>query len=416
MRENLQNWEAFMKHVIFLCDGMSDYPDALSGKTPMEAAYKPNMDALCASGRLGRMQTLYPDLPTGSDTANLSVLGYDPHQYYTGRSPIEALGLGIPLEDCDLVFRMNLVTLSEEEPFEEKRMVDHSADKITTEEAAELVEALALQLQTDFVRIHSGVSYRHVLILKHIDYAEVLTPPHDILGRTIGEYLPKTEIADSIIAMMKESFAILSAHPVNIARKEKGLRPANCLWLWGQGRKPNYPSFSSQFGIEKGLTITAVPLVSGLAYGMGLDYRPVEGATGDFHTNYKGKAQTAIDALQEGYSFVFVHVEAPDECGHDGDAELKTRSIERIDAEIVGPVVSHLKQSGEPFRILITPDHATPVSVRTHTLDPVPFVLYDSAEDHGTNSHVSYTEKAAERSDFVWEDAYKLMSYFIRTE
>ena len=403
-----------MKYVIILGDGMSDYPDALHGKTPLEAAAKPHMDALCAAGRLGRMRTLYPDLPTGSDTANLSVLGYDPHQYYTGRSPIEALGLGIPLEDCDLVFRMNLVTLTEEEPFEQKRIIDHSADKISTEEAAELVKALAEKLETENIRIHCGVSYRHVLIYKHIDYAETLTAPHDILGKPIGEYLPKTGIAGKIIAMMKESYDILSAHPVNLARKAKGLRPANCLWLWGQGRKPNYPKFSEQFGVDKGLMITAVPLVSGLAFGMGLDYRPVEGATGDFHTNYAGKAQAAIDAMKEGYSFVFVHVEAPDECGHDGDAETKKRSIEKIDEEIVGPVVSYLRSCGEPFRILITPDHATPVSVRTHTLDPVPFVLYDSQEDTGAKTGVSYSEKAAENTDFVWEDAFRLMPYFTR--
>ena len=396
-----------MKYAIILCDGMADRPvELLGGRTPLEAADTPNMARVAARGRVGRMRTLYGDLPTGSDVANLSVLGYDPHRYYTGRSPIEALGLGIALDAADTVFRMNLVTVSDDEPFAEKTMLDHSADKISTEEAAALVEALAAELGSEQMRFYPGVSYRHIFVLGGSDYAGTLTPPHDILRseNRLSSPCGRPERAE-FVRMMERSYEILSAHPVNHARAARGLRPANCLWLWGDGKKPAYESFYEKTGIARARMITAVPLLKGLAAGMGFDHPEIPGATGDYDTNYAGKAASAIDALQNGYEFVFVHIEAPDECGHDGDAELKTKSIEQIDRHIVGPVYDALEALGEPYQLLITPDHATPVSVRTHTAEMIPFLLCDSRVSAGGTE---FTEKAAQSSDFVIEDGYTL--------
>lgn len=396
-----------MKYAIILCDGMADRPvEALGGKTPLEAADTPNMARIAARGRVGRMRTLYDDLPTGSDVANLSILGYDPHQYYTGRSPIEALGLGIPLHADDTVFRMNLVTVSGDEPFAEKIMLDHSADKITTEEAEQLVAALADALGSDAMRFYPGVSYRHIFVLSHADYHGTLTPPHDILGQKITAYLPAGERSAEFLDMMEKSYAILSAHPVNQARVARGLRPANCLWLWGSGKKPAYEPFAEKTGLVKGRMITAVPLLEGLAAGMGLEHPKIPGATGDYDTNYAGKAASAIDALQNGYEFVFVHIEAPDECGHDGDAVLKQKSIEQIDHQIIGPVYDALEALGEPYQLLITPDHATPVSVRTHTSEMIPFLLCDSRVH---TAGAVFTEAAAKTSDLVIADGYTLL-------
>ena len=396
-----------MKYAIILCDGMADRPvEALDGKTPLEAADTPNMARIAARGRVGRMRTLYDNLPTGSDVANLSILGYDPHRYYTGRSPIEALGLGIQLHADDTVFRMNLVTVSGDEPFAGKTMLDHSADKITTEEAERLVSALADALGSDAMRIYPGVSYRHIFVLSHADYHGTLTPPHDILGQKIAAYLPAGERSAEFLDMMEKSYAILSAHPVNKARVARGLRPANCLWLWGNGKKPAYEPFSEKTGLTKGRMITAVPLLEGLAAGMGLEHPKSPGATGDYDTNYAGKAASAIDALQNGYEFVFVHIEAPDECGHDGNAVLKQKSIEQIDHQIIGPVYDALESLGEPYQLLITPDHATPVSVRTHTSEMIPFLLCDSRV-HTAGS--VFTEAAAQASDLVIADGYTLL-------
>lgn len=395
------------RYVIILCDGMADRPvDILNGQTPLEAANTPNMDRIAARGQVGRIRTLYEDLPKGSDVANLSILGYDPHRYYTGRSPIEALGLGIPLHADDTVFRMNLVTLSDHVPFAEKTMLDHSADKISTEEASELVEVLADQMGTEIEQFYSGVSYRHIFVLRHKEFDGILTPPHDILGKAISPYLPVGKRSETLIHMMEHSFEILSAHPVNRARVARGLRPANCLWLWGNGKKPAYESFEQKTGIDRARMITAVPLLEGLAAGMGLEHPKIPGATGEYDTNYVGKAASAIEALQDGYSFVFIHIEAPDECGHDGDAVLKQKSIEQIDRHIVGPVYNTLESLGEPYRLLITPDHATPVSVRTHTSEMVPFLLCDSRK-HTTGS--CFTEKSAQTAELVIEDGYTLL-------
>ena len=400
-----------MKYVVMLGDGMADYPVAsLNNKTPLEAAHKPMMDYLCENGELGLVRTLYEGMPTGSDIANLSVLGYDPKKYYTGRSPIEALGLGIKLCDDDTVFRLNLVSISLDEPFEEKVMLDHSSDKITNEEAYELLDALKEEFGSDEIVFHRGVSYRHVLIWKGIDYGYTMMPPHDILEQKITSYLPGGKYGAQVLSMMKRSYDILMAHPVNIARMERGLRPANCMWLWGEGTRPQIDSFRDKYGIG-GAVVTAVPLIAGLANGMGLKYSPVDGATGDYYTNYEGKANAAINALDEGAEFVFIHVEAPDECGHDGDAELKVKSIERIDAEILTPVKNKLDEMNEPYRILVMPDHATPIERRTHTIDMIPYVIY--TKDGEVKSGLSYNEKNATKTNVSVSFGHDLMQKFI---
>jgi len=399
-----------MKYVVMLGDGMADYPiDSLGNKTPLEAAKKPTMDYLCKNGELGLVRTLYEGMPTGSDIANLSVLGYDPNLYYTGRSPIEALGLGIKLCDEDTVFRLNLVSISLDEPFEEKVMLDHSSDKITNEEAYELLDALKEEFASEAIHFHRGVSYRHVLIWKGIDYGYTMMPPHDILDKKITEYLPGGKYGATVLDMMKRSYDILMGHPVNIARMKKGLKPANCMWLWGEGTRPQIDLFHQKYGIT-GSVVTAVPLIAGLANGMGLRYIPVEGATGDYHTNYKGKAEAAMNALDTD-DFVFIHVEAPDECGHDGDTELKVKAIERIDAEILTPVVEKLKTLNEPYRILLMPDHATPIARRTHTIDRIPYVIYSS--DENKKSGLEYSEKNAATTGFSVEFGHNLMKKFI---
>ena len=399
-----------MKYVVMLGDGMADRQvPSLGNKTPLEAAKKPMMDYLSKNGELGLVRTLYEGMPTGSDIANLSVLGYDPKKYYTGRSPIEALGLNIPLCDDDTVFRLNLVSISIDEPFEEKVMLDHSSDKITNEEAYELLDALKAEFGSDAISFYRGVSYRHILIWKGIDYGYTMMPPHDILEQKITSYLPGGKYGAQVLDMMRRSYDVLMAHPVNISRMERGLRPANCMWLWGEGTKPQIDKFSDKYGIS-GAVVTAVPLIAGLANGMGLEYIPVEGATGDYYTNYEGKANAAKDALDR-CDFVFIHVEAPDECGHDGDAELKVKAIERIDAEILTPVKEKLDALGEPYRILLMPDHATPIEIRTHSLDLIPYVIYGN--DEKVKSGLVYNESSAAKTNISVDFGHDLMRKFI---
>lgn len=401
-----------MKYAIVLCDGMGDYPiEALGGRTPMEAARKPHMDRLAAKGRLGTARTLYEGYPTGSDTANMSVLGCDPRKAYTGRSPIEALGLGIPLAEEDTVFRLNLVTLSwGEEPYEEKTMVDHSSDKITNEEAWELMGALRAEFETEVRRFHDGVSYRHIMIWKGIDYGYTMMPPHDILDQKITPYLPQGPYGEEVLGMMRRSYDLLMAHPVNVRRMAEGKRPANSIWLWGEGTKPRFESFPKRFGLT-GSIVTAVPLLMGLANGMELGVVEVEGATADYWTNYRGKGEAACRVLEQ-QDFVFVHIEAPDECGHDGDAELKMKSVERIDEDIVGPLAECLRARGEDFRMLVLPDHYTPCARRTHTIEPVPFLLYDSR--HEEEHEARFDEKACGESGWFVENGYLLLPEFLR--
>lgn len=401
-----------MKYFVMLGDGMADRPiPELSGKTPLAAAHKPTMDYISENGELGLANTLFEGMPTGSDIANLCVFGYDPKKYYTGRSPIEALGLEIPLTDDDTVFRLNLVSLStEEESFADKIMLDHSSDKITNEEAYELLDALSERFGRDNRKMYRGVSYRHIMIWNGIDYGYTMMPPHDILGQKIADYLPEGKYGAEVLSMMEESYELLMKHPVNIARMERGLRPANCMWLWGEGTRPQLSSFSEAHNVS-GAVVTAVPLIAGLALGMGLKYYAVEGATGDYYTNYKGKADACIKAYNDGADFVFCHVEAPDECGHDGEIELKVKAIEKIDSDVLAPVKEYLDNSGEEYKILLMPDHPTPIEARTHVIAPVPYVIFGAGV--AERSGLPYTEEAAEKTGRLIAAAYTIMDDFI---
>ena len=402
-----------MRNVVILCDGMADYKiDELGGKTPMMVADKKYMNELATHSVQGLATTLYADLPTGSDIANLSVLGYNSRECYTGRSPIEALGLQIPLYDNDTIFRLNLVTISTDDvAFEEKTILDHSGGKISNEEAYQLLDAIKAEFSTDEIDFYRGVSYRHIMIWKNIDYGYTMSPPHDILTKKITEYLPKGKYSAKILDMMKRSYDLLMNHPVNIKRMENGLEPANCMWLWGEGTKPTFENFQTKYG-KTGAVITAVPLIQGIARGIGLDVIEVEGVTGDYDTNYIGKGEAAALAIKNGAEFMFVHIEAPDECGHDGDLDLKIKSIEHIDAEIVSRVKKALDETNEHYRILIMPDHATPVELRTHTIDPIPFMIYDNKNlVYGVSK---FDEDSALETKVFYDNAYDIMKDFVK--
>ena len=400
-----------MKYAIILCDGMADRPvEALGGKTPLEAADTPNMARIAARGRVGRMRTLYDDLPTGSDVANLSILGYDPHRYYTGRSPIEALGLGIPLHADDTVFRMNLVTVSGDEPFAEKTMLDHSADEISTEGADALIKTLNEKLSDESRHFYTGVSYRHCLIWNGADDSYDFARPHNIIGEKIGKYLPDAALAGGYRKLMEEGTALLEHHPVNEARRARGLKPANAIWLWSAGKKPALPSFREKFGLDA-TVVSAVDLIKGIGMCAGMNVVNVEGATGNIHTNFTGKANAAIDAFKNGSDLVYVHVEAPDECGHRAEIENKVRAVELIDEKILAPVYSYLEGSGDDFGIMVLPDHPTPVRLRTHTSDPVPYFMYSNrVKMSGVDT---FTEESARSMNAYMPDGSKLMQAFI---
>ena len=399
-----------MKYVVVLGDGMADLPlEQLDGKTPLAYAKTSVMDELAKVSQIGRVQTVPTGMQPGSDTANLSVLGYDPRKYYTGRSPLEALSIGITLDEGDVAIRCNLVTVSSEEAcYEEKVMMDHSADEISTEDAAVLLQAVKERLEEEGFQFYVGTSYRHCLVWRQGNLVE-LTPPRDILGQKIGSHLPK----ESVLAkMQRRSYEILSSHPLNQERKAKGLHPANSLWFWGAGTRPALDSFYSKYG-KKGVMISAVDLLKGIAVGAEMTNIHVEGANGGLNTNYEGKARAAVDALtKKGYDFAYIHVEAPDEMGHQGSVERKTEAIQYLDQRVIRPVKEGLDAFGEPYRMLILPDHPTPVSVRTHTADPVPYLLYDSAgeEEHTWN----YNEAEAKKSGVFFENGWELMEYFLR--
>lgn len=388
---------------------MADRPlEELQGMTPLEYAKTPNMDALAAAGEVGMVHTIPEGMSPGSDTANLSVLGYDPRVYYSGRSPLEALSIGVDMKPTDVSLRCNLVTLSEEEEnYEDKRILDHSAGEISTSDAALLLEAVKQGLETEGYTFYAGTSYRHLLIWDQGKVLE-LTPPHDVLGQTIGQYLPKD---DTLRGMMKKSYDILKNHPLNIERRNQGLNPANSCWFWGAGTRPALSSFQEKTGL-KGAMVSAVDLLKGIAVGASMKNITVEGANGGLNTNYEGKAQAAVDILvKEDYDFVYVHVEAPDEMGHQGSAEKKIQAIEYLDARVIAPVKAGLKQAGEEFRILVMPDHPTPVSIRTHTGDDVPYLLYDSrtSQDHTWK----YNEKDAAQSGRRIEKGCEMIDYLI---
>lgn len=397
-----------MKYVIILGDGMADRPiPELENKTPLEYAKTPYMDSLAQKGELGLVHTIPEGMKPGSDTANLSVIGYDPKKYYSGRSPLEALSIGVPMKDTDVALRCNIVTLSEEEDSYEKRhMIDHSSDEISTEDAAILLEAVKKELENDIFKFYVGTSYRHCLIWDKGEVVE-LSQPHDILGQCIEAYIPTNfgakENCDSAIDgyallydMMKKSYDILVNHPINVERRAKGLNPANSCWFWGAGTKPALSSFEEKTG-KKAAMISAVDLLKGIAVGASMQVIEVEGANGGLHTNYEGKAQAAIDTLtKDGNDFVYVHLEGPDEMGHQGSVERKLQAIEWLDERIVKPIAEGLKAAGEDFRMLILPDHPTPICIRTHSSEPVPYVLYDSTTE--LQNTWCYNEKEAESS------------------
>lgn len=396
-----------MKYIIVLCDGMADEPlEELGGKTPLQAAETPNMDLLAPKSEIGMVRTVPPEMSPGSDTANLSVIGYDPREYYTGRSPLEALSIGVDMEPSDVAFRCNIVTLTEDQDaYEDRIILDHSSDEISTEDAAVLIEVLKEELAREGYEFHVGTSYRHLLIQKAGKVVE-LTAPHDILTKRIGDYLPEDPVLGG---MMRKSYEILSAHPLNVKRKKNGKNPANSAWFWGAGTRPALTSFEEKYG-KQGAMISAVDLLKGIAVGAGMYNISVPGANGGLHTNYAGKARAAVDALtQEGYDFVYIHVEAPDEMGHQGNTGDKIKAIENIDTYIIGPVAEKLEAAGESFRMMILPDHPTPIRIRTHTKEPVPYLLYDSRKVVGKMPE--YDEETASRTGIREEEGYKLIAH-----
>ncbi len=398
-----------MKYVVVLGDGMADLPiEELGNQTPLQYAHTPAMDTLAAMGEIGMVHTIPEGMNPGSDTANLSVLGYDPRKYYSGRSPLEALSIGVAMKDTDVALRCNLVTLSKEEgPYENRRILDHSSDEIPTEEAALLLEAVAKELADEEFQFYVGTSYRHLLIWNHGKVQE-LTAPHDVLGQTIGAHLPKEP---ALRRMMERSYEILKNHPVNEARREKGLKPANSCWFWGAGTKPSLSSFEEKNHL-RGAMVSAVDLLKGIAVGASMKVIAVEGANGGLHTNYEGKARAAVDILtKEGYDFVYVHVEAPDEMGHQGSVERKAQAIEYLDERVIRPIWEGLKEAGAEFRLLILPDHPTPISLRTHTGEAVPYLLYDSTKPQ---EHTwKYNEREAAKSGRYISEGHKLIDYLI---
>lgn len=404
-----------MKYIVVLGDGMADraIPE-FGGKTVLEAANKPNIDYMSEHGELGMVKTVPDGLKPGSDVANLSVMGYDVKSCYTGRSPLEAASIGVKLRDDDVTFRANLVTLSDDEPFSEKVMVDYSAGEISTEEAAELISAVERELHTDVLHFYSGVSYRHLLVWTGGSTNVTLTPPHDISDKKIGEYLPKGDNSEKLLELLKRSNEILKAHPVNQKRIKEGKNPATSLWFWGEGTKPGIANFKERYGLA-GSVISAVDLLKGIAICADMKSIDVPGATGNWDTNFDGKAQAAFDALtRDGADYVYIHMEAPDECGHQGNPEKKKLSVELIDEKVAGFLKKTLDNHNIEYKMLIMPDHPTPVSIKTHTAEPVPFVIYSSCEKSG--SGYSYSEKNAEKTGVYFDSGVDLMKHFLENE
>lgn len=400
-----------MKYVVLLCDGMADYPvEELGGETPMSKSVTPNMDALAKDSVIGLVKTVADGMKPGSDVANLSVLGYDPAVCYTGRSPLEAGSIGIDMKSDDVSFRCNLVTVSDEPNFEDRTLVDYCADDISTAEAAELVKYLASHFDNEEFKLYSGVSYRHCLIW-HGGTLDVgtLTPPHDITGRKVTEYIPNHPNAEKLYAMMKKSYELLKDHPVNKAREERGLRPANCIWLWGEGVRANLENFYESHKLKASM-ISAVDLLKGIGKFAGMRVVNVEGATGYIDTNFKGKAEAAVKELADGQDFVYIHVEAPDECGHRHEIDNKVKSLEIIDKEILGTILPELNKYDD-FKLMILPDHPTPLALKTHTNDAVPFMIYQKSVK--ADGKPVFTEATAKETGLYIEKGPTIMNYFI---
>ncbi len=400
-----------MKYLVLIPDGMADEKvAALGNKTPMEAASKPCMDMLAEKSLVGTVSNVPAGMVPESDTANMAILSFDPKVYSKGRSPLEAVSMGLSMTAGQVAYRCNVVTLSEEGDYDDKIMLDHSADEITTAEADELIKALEKELGNEYRHFYTGVSYRHCILWEGGCDTYNFMRPHDILGQPIKEHLPHGEEGRVFYDLMRKSYDILNHHPVNEARRARGLRPANSAWLWSPGKKPALPSFKEKWGLE-GTVISAVDLIKGIGLCAGMRSVDVEGATGNVHTNYNGKAQAAIEAFKEGADYVYIHVEGPDECGHRAETENKVLSVELIDQKILAPVYAYLQSSGEDFKIMILPDHPTPIRLRTHTIDPVPFMIYSSKEDRA--GVAVFSEENAAATGLYEPHGYRLMERFI---
>ena len=400
-----------MKYLVLLTDGAADYPIAeIGGKTPYAVANKPTIDLLAKNSLVGTVSNVPEGMVPESDTANLAVMSYDPKQYSKGRSPLEAMSLGLDMQPCDTAYRCNVVTIGnpgdEEVPYEDKIMIDHGADEITTPESDQLIKTIEKELGNELRHFFTGVSYRHCLIWKDAPEFKDFMRPHDILGQCVKDYLP----AEPFLSIQKKSYEILSLHPVNLDRIKRGLRPANSCWFWSPGKKPALPSFKEKWGLDASV-ISAVDLIKGIAICAGMRSIDVEGATGNISTNFAGKGQAAIEEFKNGADYVYIHVEAPDECGHRAELDNKILSIEKIDAEILAPVYKYLSESGEDFKIMVLPDHPTPICKRTHTMDAVPFMVYDSKK--AENGVDCFCEDSAAKTGLYISKGENLMELFI---
>ena len=395
-----------MKHIVVLMDGAADTPvSELGGKTPLEAANKPNIDRLASLGEMGMVKTVPDNLQPASDVANLAVFGYDPQKYYTGRSPLEAVSMGVELLPTDMAFRTNLVTLSDDPNYADKTMIDYSADEIPTGEAHILIDAVNKALKTDEYEFFGGTSYRHLLVWHNKDGKFKFTPPHDISDKKITDHLPDNK---TLLSLMERSYDVLKDHPLNLDRIKRGLRPANSIWIWGDGKRPMLDSYASKFNL-KGAVISAVDLIKGIGKCAGLDVINVEGATGNINTNFDGKGKAAVKALRDGADFVYIHLEAPDEAGHRHEIDNKVRSIELIDEKIVAPIINAMDEDKEDYKILIMPDHPTPLATRTHSREPIPYLVFDSTNAGGSPKATSYTEANAKETGIFIPNGYKII-------
>lgn len=403
-----------MKYLIVVPDGAADDPiHSLGGKTPLEVANIPTFDELASKGEVGTCRTVPEGISPGSDSANLSVMGYDPKVYLTGRSPLEAGALNIDMKEVDESFRVNFITL---EPvasgkYEDFIIKDHASGDITTEEASVLLEVVKEAFEKENIKFYLGTQYRHCMIISNQKTECTFVPPHDVLERPTGEYLPKGRDAELFVEMTKKSYELLAEHPINKDRIARGLNPANSIWIWGQGTKPNLPNLNKKYGVD-GCVISAVDLIKGIGYFAGIEGINVEGATGNIHTNFEGKAKAAIEAYKSGKDFIYLHLEGTDECSHQGSLENKIKCAEYIDQRCVKPVIEYLRTAGERFRVLVVPDHRTPISIRTHSSDPVPYLIYDSENETDVDTRKQFNEKSAYESGIHFEDGYKLTDYF----
>jgi 2,3-bisphosphoglycerate-independent phosphoglycerate mutase len=399
-----------MKYILLVGDGMADYPiPELQGLTPLEAARRPNMDYIARHGRMGRVKTIPENMTPASDVANMAILGYNPKEFYSGRGPLEAANMGIEMGPDDVAFRCNLVTVSGD------TMVDYSSGHITSKEAEGLIKTIDEKLGGEKFKFYPGISYRHLMMAKngvqnHLDEITCIAP-HDILSKSFSANLPKGKNSQDLINLMRDSQNILEKHEINSVRLDLKENPANMIWLWGQGKKPSFPPFKEKYGLS-GSVISAVDLIKGMGKLVGLKVINVPGATGYYDTDYAGKARAAIDSLEKN-DFVFVHVEAPDEAGHNGDLREKILAIERFDQLVVGAILAAFKNKPN-FRVLVLPDHATPVSLRTHTADTVCFGIF--GQGITGRGFLNYSEKESEKSDLVFEQGYRLMDFFIKED